>query len=200
MRLTNRAGPVGLMVAIALAVAVPLAAGAERAVTYGSALTLSGNVPTEAAGEPVLIFARAHGQAKFGRVATVETRAGGRWSYKARPVIRTSYLAVWGETTSSPVEVAVSPFLDLTLQKGVLSVRARTRRPLSGRYVLLQLRRPGGTWRGVRRLVLNTASRAQAPFAAPRGRSELRLFMPAAQAGRGYDAGHSAVLDYRNNA
>jgi hypothetical protein len=155
-------------------------------------------VPNHAAGEPVRILARVFGEEKLRGIATVQTKAGGRWSYAARPKIRTSYLSAWRRTTSSPVVIRVSPFLDLDLKQGVLSARARTLRSLAGRYVVVQLRRPGGAWRNVRTLVLDNASRASTQLAPPQGRSDLRLYMPTQQAGAGYDGGYSAILEFRN--
>jgi hypothetical protein len=202
-RLRNRARPVKLTLALlfaAGAVSVPLADGAPQAVAFGKSVTLSGDVPTEAAGDPVHILARAFGEQKFARVATVVTKAGGHWAYDARPRIRTTYLAAWGGTTTSTVEIRVTPFLDLELAKNVLSVRARTARSLTGHYVIVQLRRPGGVWRGIRKVVLDAASNARVPLTPPHGRSDLRLFMPATQVGAGYDAGYSVILVFRNNA
>ena len=180
------------------AVSAPLAGAAPRTVVFGQAFTLSGEVPTHAAAEPVVILARAFGEEKFVRIAAVHTKAGGGWSYAARPRIRTSYLAAWRRTTSSPVVVRVSPFLDLDLKHGVLSARARTIRSLAGRYVIVQLRRPGGAWRNVRRLVLDSASRASTRLTPPDGRIDLRLYMPTQQAGAGYDGGYSAILEFQN--
>ena len=200
-RLTNRAGPVGLALALMLAALVaPLAAAAPRTVVFGAPFTLSGDVPSHAAGESVRIFSRTYTQAKFGRIATLKTRANGRWTFVVRPLVRTTYLAVWGGTTSSPLEVRVQPFLDLDLKQSVLSVRARAVRSLAGRSVVVQLRRPGGAWRNVRTLELDGSGRAEAPLSPPLGLSELRLYMSAKQAGPGYDSGYSAILEFRNRA
>jgi hypothetical protein len=157
-------------------------------------------VPSHAAGETVNIFARAFGHEKFGHVGAVKTKPGGRWSFSARPRIRTTYLAAWRRTTTSTLDVRVSPFLDLDLVNGVLSVRARAARSLAGRHVTVQLRRPGGAWHRVRKLVLDDAAQARTRLTPPHGRSELRLYMSAAQAGPGYDAGYSAILEFTNRA
>jgi hypothetical protein len=174
------------------------AVAAPRLVVFGEPFMLSGDVPSHAQGEPVQIFSRTYTQEKFGRIATVETRANGRWSFVAHPSVRTSYLARWRGTTTSPVDIRVQPFLDLDLKQSVLSVRARAVRSLAGRSVVVQLRRPGGLWRNVRTLELNGSGRAVAPLNPPLGRSELRLYMSAEQAGPGYDPGYSAILDFRN--
>jgi hypothetical protein len=176
------------------------AAAAPPSVPFGTAFTLSGAVPSKAAGEPVRVFSRSFGQEKFGRIATVTTIAGGHWSYKARPRIRTTYLAAWRGRTTSTVDVRVSPFLDLDLANGVLSVRGRTIRSLAGRFVIVQLRRPGGLWRNVRKVVLDGGSDASTRFSAPLGRSDMRLYMPQSQVGAGYVAGYSPILVFRKTA
>jgi hypothetical protein len=48
--------------------------------------------------------------------------------------------------------------------------------------------------------VLGKSARASTRFQAPKGRSEIRLFMPRSQAGKGYDGGFSGILDFRNTA
>ena len=199
----DRARPVSFAVALIgtiAALSAATAAAAPPSVPYGRAFTLSGEVPREAAGTRVDILAREFGQKKFGRIATVTTIAGGHWSYQARPRIETRYLAKWRGGTSSTVKVHVSPFLDLDLVNGVLSVRGRTVRSLAGRFVIVQLRRPGGIWRDTRKLVLGNGSRTTTRFTAPQGRSELRLYMPQSQVGAGYVAGYSGILVFRNSA
>lgn len=176
------------------------AAAAPPSVVFGTPFTLSGDVPSKNPGEPVHVFARAYGEEKFGRIATVTTTTGGHWSYKAHPRVRTKYLAAWGATTTSTVDVRVAPFLDLDLTNGVLSVRGRTIRSLAGRFVIVQVQRPGSAWHNVRKLVLDAGSRASARFSAPHGKSNIRLYMPQSQVGAGYVAGYSAILVFRNTA
>jgi hypothetical protein len=191
---------VALVALVAAAVGVPLAAGAVQPVVYGKAITLSGQVPSQTAGEAVIVLARPYGQSKFHRVGATTTTRSGRWAYDARPAIQTTYIAAWGGTTTETVEVHVSPRLDLNLHGGVLTATARTVRSLRGRAVFVQLRRDTGTWRGVLRLVLDASSSAKSAFAAPHGRSELRLYMPKSEAGAGYEAGYSGVFVYSNGA
>ncbi len=56
-----------------------------REVVYGGRVTLSGSVPSRAAGEQVTVFAQAYGRGSPASVATVLTGPGGVWSYIARP-------------------------------------------------------------------------------------------------------------------
>jgi hypothetical protein len=184
----------------AAALAAPSASAALHPVIYGSTFSISGVVPSVKRGETVQILARAYGESKFGRVGAVTTTANGRWAFTSRPRITTTYLAVWKGNMTASVSADVTPRLELALVNRVLTVSARTANPLRGHSVVVQLRRAGTPWRDVRTVVLGAGSRAKVPFTAPHGRSELRLAISQAQAGRGYIAGFSGVLVYRNAA
>ena len=186
---------------VATAVAVPSAWGnALHPVVFGNTFTISGAVPSGKAGETLQILARAYGEQTFGSVGTITTTANGNWSFTNRPRITTSYLAVWRGTKTATITADVTPRLDLALNKGMLTVTARGANPLRGHSLLVQLRRAGKQWHNVRTIVLGPASRAKVPFTAPRGRSEIRLYISKDQAGAGYIGGFSGVLVYRNTA
>ena len=199
-RARRRGGParVALALALLLAVAAPLAGAADEPVMFGDTIPLIGAIQSGQAGRSVDILAREYGQKGFGRIASVTTKAGGRWSFVARPRIFTTYVATTTGSLTSSVDIHVSPYLNLDLRHGILSVSAKTLNTLRGHYLLVQVRRPGGTWHGVRKIVLGRGARASTPFQAPLGRSEIRLFMPQSQAGKGYDGGFSAILVFRN--
>src|SRR4051794_777329 len=201
-RARRRGGPgrVALGLALLLAIAAPLAGAADEPVMYGDTLPLNGQVPSGRAGQGVDILAREYGKKGFGRIASVTTKAGGRWSYVARPRIATTYVASTTGSLTSQIDVHVSPRLDLDLRRGILSVSAKTLNTLRGHYVLVQVRRPGAIWHSARKIVLGRGARPSTPFQAPAGRSETRLFMPASQAGAGYDGGFSGILVFRNTA
>ena len=199
----KRVGParVALALAVALAVAAPLAgAAADEPVMYGETIPLLGEVPSGQAGQNVDILAREYGQKGFGRIASVTTKSGGRWRFVAKPRILTTYVATTTGSLTSQVEIHVSPALTLHLRHGILTVAAKTLNTLRGRYVIVQVRRRGGPWHGVRKIVLGTGARASVPFQAPFGRSEIRTFMPASQVGKGYDPGYSGILVFLNSA
>jgi hypothetical protein len=189
-----------LALALVLAVAAPLASAVDRPVVFGGSLPLNGEIPSAQAGQNVDILAREYGKKTYGRIATVQTNAGGRWAYTVRPRIFTTYVATTTGSLTSGVDIHVQPRLDLDLRRGILSVSARTLNTLRGHHLFVQVRRRGGAWHGVRKIVLGPGARARTAFAAPQGLSEIRLFMPAAQAGPGYDAGVSAILVFRNTA
>jgi hypothetical protein len=191
---------VALALALLLVVAAPVAGAADGPVMFGDTIPLLGEIPSAQAGQSVDILSREYGHKGFGRIATVTTKAGGRWSYVARPRILTTYVATTTGSLTSQIDIHVSPHLALDLRKGVLSASATTLGTLRGRFVIVQVRRPGGPWRGVRKLVLGRGAHASTPFRAPLGKSEIRLFMPGSQVGKGYDAGFSGILVFRNTA
>jgi hypothetical protein len=198
----KRVGPgrVALALAVALAVAAPFAGAAGEPVMYGETIPLLGEIPDAQAGQNVDILAREYGQNGFGRIASVTTNANGRWRYVAKPRILTTYVATTTGSLTSQIDIHVSPALTLHLRHGLLTVAAKTLNTLRGRYVIVQVRRGGGPWHGVRKIVLGTGARASVPFQAPIGRSEIRTFMPASQVGKGYDPGFSGILVFRNTA
>ena len=185
---------------VAAAIAVPSAWGAFHPVVFGNTFTISGAVPSGKPGETIQVLARAYGQQKFGPVGTITTTANGNWSFTSRPRITTAYQAAWRGNMTASVTADVTPWLDLALSKGMLTVTARTANPLRGHSLVVQLRQKGKQWQDVRTVVLGPASRAKVPFAAPHGRSEIRLYISKGQAGAGYVAGFSGVLVYRNTA
>jgi hypothetical protein len=180
--------------------AAALGVGTASALEYGKPIVLTGTVPNGAAGERVDIMALAYGSKEYAHVAVVSTQEGGRWRWTARPRIRTTYRAVWNLVPTSRVVVRVSPELDLTQAKKGLLARARSETSLTGRRVTVQLRRPGGNWRVFRRVVLGPGARSIVKATLPIGRSFLRLHMTAAEAGPGYDAGYSPVLNFTRKA
>ena len=143
---------------------VTIAAGG-REVIFGGRVTLTGAVPSGAAGEQVTVFAQAYGRGSPVSVATVLTAAGGTWSYIARPRIGTSYLAGWQGGTSTPVSIGVHPAISLTrTAAGPLSTHVSGVNGFRGRVVQLQRRTAAGKWVTVRRGRLNAhlAGRLQA--------------------------------------
>ena len=196
----RRSGRLALALALVFAVAAPLAGATGDPVVFGDSIPLNGEMPGVPAGQSVDILAREYGHKGFGRIATVRTRAGGRWTYVVRPRILTTYVATTTGSLTSSIDIHVAPWLDLDLRRGILSVEARTLNRLRGHHAFVQVRRPGGTWRSVRKVVLGPGARASLPFEAPQGLSEIRIFMPKSQAGAGYDAGLSGILVFRNSA
>ena len=185
---------------VAAAIAIPSASAVLHPVIFGTTFTINGQVPTGKAGETVQVLARPYGQSKYGSVGVVTTGTNGNWTFKSRPRISTTYLGVWRGNMTTSLSADVTPRLDLALRNRVLTVTARAANSLQGHSLVVQVRKQGTAWHNVRTIALGPGSRAQVPFTAPHGRSEIRLYLSKAQAGAGYIGGFSGILLYRNAA
>jgi hypothetical protein len=143
------------------------------------------------------VLAQAFGEPSFRSIATVHTGAGGRWTYAARPSIRTSYQATANGAKSAAFTVAVRPAVSLSLLRDSrFGTHVSGRSSFAGRLVQLQ-RLSRGRWVTVRRARLNAGSSAIFHARAlPHGRSTIRIAMSVNQAGAGYLAGFSRTLSY----
>ena len=153
-------------------------------VLYGQRLSITGRVSTHLAGQSVEILAQPLGRA-IARVATVESRAGGYWSYRAKPSVQTDYSAQVGGTKSRALTVGVQPAVTVSeLSDGKLAVRVLGARSFTGRMVELQQPGKGGSWRTVVQEKLT--SNSSAVFATTLPTSKVRIGMSVNQAGAGY--------------
>jgi hypothetical protein len=175
----------------------PSLASSSSAVNFGAAATLSGNVPTDAANENIAIYGQAATAPSFVELATVLTGTDGNWAYVVQPGIGTSYKAIWHGESSPTVVVAVSPSVTLREpSRGRFVTHVAAASSLSGRLVRLQ-RLEHGLWRTVASRQLNRNSSVSFRPSLPAGRSRLRVYLTAYQAGPGYLAALSGVHSYK---
>jgi hypothetical protein len=175
----------------------PTLSSSVSAVTFGAAATLSGNVPSGAANENVAIYGQAATATSYVELATVLTGAGGNWAYAVQPGIGTSYKVIWHGESSPTISIGVSP--SVTLREpahGRFVTHVAAASSLRGRLVRLQ-RFEHGTWRNIAERRLNRDSSASFRPSLPSGRSRLRVYVTAFQAGPGYLAGLSGVHTYK---
>jgi plastocyanin len=172
-------------------------------VVYGSTVTLSGTVSSKRAGETITVFAQPFGQPASAAVGAAISGTDGRWSFLVRPRLRTVYEARWKPAattaTSSPVTVKVRPQVAFRVKSArgrvvTFFTKARGIRSFAGKVLTCQRRNAFGQWVILRKVTLGTASAATFRVKLPRGRSRVRMFMPARQAGPGYLAGISRTL------
>ena len=105
-------------------------------VLYGHTVTIGGRISNHRAGVHVVLLAQRYGHAHATRAATLTTRVGGYWRFRARPPIQTDYRARVGANLGQAVRVGVAPVVS------VRELRERAaRRPRDGRA---QLQRPQG--------------------------------------------------------
>jgi len=185
--------------------AAAVTASASRAiVVYGSSLTLSGTVSSQKSGETVTIFSQPYGQASPAQIGSAVSTTGGAWSFLVKPALQTGYEARWKPATgpataSSPMTVKVRPRVSWRVKTAsgrlvTFFARVSGARSFGGKFVYLQRRNSFGQWISLKRVYLGATSSATFKARLPRGRSRVRLFMPAGQAGPGYIAGISRTL------
>jgi plastocyanin len=165
--------------------------------TFGTQITLSGQVSNGRAGERVEIFSKPYPGTSFVKLAEVLTQQGGAWSYPTTPEILTSYQAHWRNNTSLEVSVAVRPRISFGRRSGFFVVTANGQRSFANRVVYLQRLSRFGQWVNVRKVTLGSQSSRRFKQLMPRGTSRLRIFMTVNQAGAGYLGGMSGVLVFR---
>jgi hypothetical protein len=169
------------------------------AVVYGGTVKLSGVVSNHQAGEKVTILAEVFGESNFSDITSVDTVAGGRWSYVAKPTIRTSYEAKWKGAISKAVTVNVRPLISLelvSLASRTFSTTATGARSFQGKFVLVQRVTSTGVL-NIKKVTLDASSTATFHVRLHRGRNRLRVVMPSSQTAPGYITGYSKVLTVR---
>jgi hypothetical protein len=126
----------------------------------------------------------------------VLTRAGGLWSFKAKPVLATTYTARWTTASSRALTVGVQPRVSVeVLSDGRISTAVVGGRTFAGSTVQLQ-RLTSGQWRTLSRQKLGLTSGAV--FAEPMqaGSATIRIAMSVNQTGFGYLGTTSHPLVY----
>jgi plastocyanin len=165
--------------------------------TYGDKLTLSGVVSSHKPGEQVSIFYQPYPQPNPIQRAVVLTGAGGAYSFVVGPQILTTYQATWKGAFAAPVTVQVQPKLTIG-RNGVWIVHAAAGRSFAGRDVQFQrLNTSTGQWVTLRKAMLNARSAARIAVTLPKGVNHLRLAMSVNQAGAGFLAAFSPILNWR---
>ncbi len=179
------------------------ATASRGVVVYGATVTLSGTISSKRAGETVTVFAQPFGEQAPAAVGAAISGTDGRWSYLVRPRLLTVYEARWKPAattaTSAPVTVKVRPQVSLRVEAArgrvvTFFTKARGTRSFAGKTLSFQRRNAFGQWVILRKVTLGPASAATFKVKLPRGRSSVRTFLPARQAGAGYVAGLSRTL------
>jgi plastocyanin len=167
-------------------------AASSAVVKYGTAIILSGTVSNKKAGETVTLVQLPYGQTTKQVIATLQTTAGGAFSFTVTPQIYTQYQAQWKNLSESSVFVQVAPMIKLSwnARTGYFHFYVLAGTSFAGKYAYLQ-RFALGQWVNFERVLLGSRSgrllsvRSVAAHL-PRGRSSVRVSFPAVQAGGGY--------------
>jgi plastocyanin len=165
-------------------------------IVYGDNTTLSGVVTNQLTNEPVSLTSQPYGKGTQS-IATTSTQANGAFAFGVAPTIQTSYQAHWRTTNSPSVTVQVRPRVGFGHSGSRYTAKVTSDLSYAGKYVWVQRKAPFGSFRNVRRIFLGSASRAIFRVNIPRGRSILRLVLPASEAGAGYVQGVSRLIAVR---
>jgi plastocyanin len=167
-------------------------------ITYGTRITLSGQINSKRAGENVQLNYLAYGQGSEAVLATVITGVDGTFSFNVTPKLLTSYRATWKTASSLPVQTAVAPSISFGRLNGFVT-RVYAGRSMARKTVQLQRFTNFGQWVTIKRITLDLNSRARFQAALPLGANRLRIAMSVNQAGAGYLAGFSHEILWRRS-
>jgi plastocyanin len=165
-------------------------------VTYGTGITLNGQISSHKANQTVQLTAQEYGQPSAVVLANVVTGANGVFGFSVLPKQYTTYVARWGSVSSAPIVAQVAP--KVTLRPGGNGyMRAQVTGPRSfwHRHVFLQRLSQFGQWVNVASLTLGPQSgKVFVPTRVlPHGVSRIRIFLSVNQAGVGLLASHSGT-------
>jgi hypothetical protein len=180
-------------------------AASTATVTYGSPVTLSGQLSTQKANQAIGLAATECGSTKQTKAATVKTIANGAYSSSVTPTIGTAYQATYKNVKSASISIAVRPLLELAKTSGGhYTAKATAGQALTGKFVLFQrYKKLRKRWVQVKRLPLGAAvpgatkpamvSSVSFTSTLPRG-TRVRMLITAKQAGPCYAAASSKSL------
>ena len=161
-------------------------------VKFGSTVTLSGTVSNKKTGETVTLVQLPFGETTKQVVATLQTTAGGAFTFTVSPQVNTTYSAQWKGLESS-VTVQVQPVIKLPFvsRTGYFHFYVTAGTSFAGKTVYLQRFTLARQWMNVRALTLGSKSGRLISVRfvrslIPRGRWSIRIFMPATEMGGGY--------------
>jgi plastocyanin len=162
-------------------------------VTYGENTTVSGVVSNQLASEPVTLTSQPLGKGTQA-LASTTTQTNGAFSFGVSPTIQTAYQAHWRTANSPSVTIDVRPRVGFGRSGKLFVAKVTSDLTYAGHYVWVQRKAPLGSFRNVKRIYLGANSRAVFSAKLPKGRSILRLVLPASQAGVGYVASTSRLI------
>lgn len=153
---------------------------------------LSGTTSPATSGEKISILALQFGDIAARPVATATTDANGNWSVVVTPLIGTTYTAQTGTATSSAVTIAVHPRVGFGVKGNTFSAKVTGAGSFAGSTAWFEKQMPSGSWQRIGLVVINPLSVAKFHVRLRKGHTyNLRIYLPARQAGPGYMDGTS---------
>jgi plastocyanin len=172
----------------------------EPIVTFGTQITLSGQISTKKSGQNVALTAQEYGQPSPIALTTVVTGTDGTFGFVTTPKQYTTYVATWNKIASAPIIGQVEPKITLVPGlKGYMKTTVTAGRSFWHRHVYIQRLSQFGQWVNLAALTLGPQSgKIFKPTAyLPRGTSRIRIFLTVNQAGIGLLSGHSGTQTIR---
>jgi plastocyanin len=168
-------------------------------ISFGTRVTLSGQINSKKAGESVQLLYLPYGQGSEAVLATLITGPDGVFSFNVTPKILTTYRATWKTASSLPVQTAVAPSISFGRMNGWVT-RVYAGRSMARKQVQLQRLSQFGQWVTIKRVSLDLSSRARFQATLPIGVSRLRIALSVNQAGAGYLAAFSREITWRRTS
>jgi plastocyanin len=166
---------------------------ASQTIVYGNSTKVSGAVTNQLTNEPVTLTSQPYGKGTQS-IDSQTTGANGTFAFSVSPTIQTAYQAHWRTTSSPNVTINVAPRVGFGLSGRLFIAKVTSDLNYAGKFVLVQKRNAIGTWKTLNRVYLGGNSRAAFRLHLAKGRTVLRLALPASQAGAGYVQGISRLM------
>jgi plastocyanin len=189
-----------------VSVTATLAADTSSVVYGVGSVTLHGQLSSKASGQTVTLNEEATGESTAKALTTDQTDATGSYTFTVSPTIETTYSASWrsasAKATSDPVTIHVNPRVGLgrvahRAHTKWFTYRAKATSDISyaAHYVYFQRYASSiGDWISLKRVYLGSTSAATFRIKLTLPRSQVRVVLPASQAGTGYDSGLSRTV------
>ncbi len=173
-------------------------------VTYGNALTLSGQVTNGTAGESVSLSENPQLPGLLTRLTTMQTATDGSFSATVHPLVHTVYVAATAKARSNPLAISVRPRLSLGwVAHRTVRLRVSAARAFTHKSALIQYwNARAHVWSSIARMTLTSSTALVSPTIVTTGtlhlrvRSHLRLraLLPFSQARPAYASGTSNTI------
>jgi hypothetical protein len=167
--------------------------GNTSTVVYGSSTSVTGQVTNQLSNEPVTLTSQPTGKGSQS-LATTTTQSNGAFSFSVSPTIQTAYQAHWRTQNSPSVTVNVAPRVGFGRSGRLFIAKVTSDLNYGGKFVVVQRKGRFGGWTAIKRVYLGDSSRAVFSMRLVKGRSTLRVVLPATQAGDGYVQGLSRMI------
>jgi plastocyanin len=164
-------------------------------IVYGDNVSLTGQTSAQLPNEPVTLTSQATGKS-VQNIPAVTTTASGNFTFGVAPTIQTVYQAHWRTGNSPSVTVNVAPRVGFGRVGSRYIVKVTSDLTYGGKYAWIQRKGPfSSSYVNAKRVFLGgDTSRATTTLRLPKGKSQLRVFLPASQAGIGYVQGLSRTI------